>query len=148
MKLIICILDATVQIFFLVSLCRDSRSQIFYKIGVLKSFKIFIGKLLCWSLFLIKMPLFNKGLKVCNFIEKRLQHRFFPVKFAKFLRTPFFIEHLRWLLLPVGTCLEFQVFKGFSWNFLISEGLGCGDTNLVLLHLWLRETVPKAEKVV
>ena len=29
---------------------------------------------------------FNKiaGLKVCNFIKKRLQHRYFPEKFAKF----------------------------------------------------------------
>ena len=25
-----------------------------------------------------------------NFVKKRLQHRLFPVKFAKFLRTPFF----------------------------------------------------------
>ena len=36
----------------------------------------------------------------CNFkIKKRLWHRCFPVNFAKFLRTPFLIEHLRWLLL-------------------------------------------------
>ena len=35
----------------------------------------------------------------CNFIKKRLWHRCFPVNFAKFLRTPFFTEHLRWLLL-------------------------------------------------
>ena len=28
------------------------------------------------------------GLKACNFVKKRLQHRCFPVKFAKFLRTP------------------------------------------------------------
>ena len=45
--------------------------------------------------------LFNKnkvaGL-VCNFIKKRLQHRYFPLKIAKFLRTPFFREHFRWLL--------------------------------------------------
>ena len=34
-----------------------------------------------------------------NFIKKRLQHRCFPVKFAKFLRTPFLTEHLQWLLL-------------------------------------------------
>ena len=36
--------------------------------------------------------LFNKvaGLNSCNFIKKWLQHRCFPVKFAKFLRTPFF----------------------------------------------------------
>ena len=32
--------------------------------------------------------------RACNFIEKRLQQRCFPVKFAKFLRTPFFTEHL------------------------------------------------------
>ena len=28
------------------------------------------------------------GLKACNFIKKRLQHRCFSVEFAKFLRTP------------------------------------------------------------
>ena len=27
-------------------------------------------------------------LKVCNFVQKRLQQRYFPVKFAKLLRTP------------------------------------------------------------
>ena len=38
------------------------------------------------------------GLKTCNFIKKRLQHRHFPVNIAKFSRTAFFIEHLQWLL--------------------------------------------------
>ena len=35
--------------------------------------------------------LYNKvaGLQVCNFIKERLQHRCFPVKFEKFLRTTF-----------------------------------------------------------
>ena len=39
--------------------------------------------------------IFNKvtGSQACNFIKKRLQHRCFPDKFSKFLRTP------RWLLL-------------------------------------------------
>ena len=48
--------------------------------------------------------LFNKdaGLQVCNSIKKRLQHRCFLVKFAKFLRTPFLKEPLRWLLLEEG----------------------------------------------
>ena len=34
---------------------------------------------------------FNKvaGLQACDFVKKRLQHRCFPVKFTKFLRTPF-----------------------------------------------------------
>ena len=31
--------------------------------------------------------------------KKRLWHRCFPVNFAKFLRTHFLTEHLRWLLL-------------------------------------------------
>ena len=49
--------------------------------------------------------------QACNFIKKetlahratllkkRLQHRCFPMNFAKSLRILFFIEHLRWLLL-------------------------------------------------
>ena len=36
----------------------------------------------------------------CNFIKKRLQHRCFPVEFAKFLRTPFFL--VRWWMLGKG----------------------------------------------
>ena len=39
------------------------------------------------------------GLQACNFIKNRIQHRCFPVNITKFLRTPFFKEHLRWLLL-------------------------------------------------
>ena len=37
--------------------------------------------------------------KASNFIKKRLQYRCFPAKCAKFLRTPYFREQLRWLLL-------------------------------------------------
>ena len=69
---------------------RSSRSQIFFKIGALNSFTIFTGKHLCWSLF-----------KAFNVINKRLQHRCYPVNIAKFLRAAFFIEHLRWLLLDI-----------------------------------------------
>ena len=45
----------------------------------LKNFGNFTGKHLCCILF----------------IKKNLQHRCFPVRFAKFLRTAFFEEHLR-----------------------------------------------------
>ena len=40
---------------------RSMRSQIFFKIRVLKNFALFTGKLLCWSLFLINIQysLFN-----------------------------------------------------------------------------------------
>ena len=37
--------------------------------------------------------------KVSNFTKKSTEHRCFPVKYAKFLITLFFQEHLRWLLL-------------------------------------------------
>ena len=46
------------------------------------------------------------GLKVCNSIKKRLQHSCLPVKLAKFLKTPFFTEEFRWLLLTFNSCLH------------------------------------------
>ena len=53
---------------------RSIRPEVFWKKGVFKNFAKFTGKHLCQSLF-------------------------FPVNFAKFLRTPIFTEHLSWLLL-------------------------------------------------
>ena len=53
------------------------------------------------ELFIVTKPvlesLFDKvaDLQACNFIEKRLQQMHFPVKFAKFSRTPFFEEQLQ-----------------------------------------------------
>ena len=38
-------------------------------------------------------------LEACNFIKKRLQHKYFPVNISKILGTDFFIEQLQWLLL-------------------------------------------------
>ena len=34
-------------------------------------------------------------------LKKSLRHRCFPVNFVKFLRTPLFTEHFRWLLLEM-----------------------------------------------
>ena len=47
--------------------------------------------------------LFNKvvGLQACNFLEKRLQQRYFPEKYAKFLRTPILKNICKRLLLNV-----------------------------------------------
>ena len=61
-------------------------------------------------------PLFNKyaGLKAFNFIKKRLQHRCFPVKIAKFLEIPFFTEHIKWLLLEISH--ELSLFIAFEDN--------------------------------
>ena len=55
----------------------------FFRLGVIKIFANFLGKHLCWNLF----------------IKRRFQHRCFPVKLAKFLRNSNFTEYLGWLLL-------------------------------------------------
>ena len=68
---------------------RSSRSQMFLKISVLKNFANLTGKHLCWSLFLIQTLLDS-----VDSVKKRLQHRCYLVKFAKFLKTLFFIEHV------------------------------------------------------
>ena len=46
-----------------------------------------------------KTSLFNRvaGWRACNFIKKKLQHRCFPVNFAKYLGTAFFKKHHWWL---------------------------------------------------
>ena len=36
-------------------------------------------------------------------VKKRLWHRYFPVNFTKFLRTPFLTKHFRWRLLTCFT---------------------------------------------
>ena len=58
------------------SCLRCSRSQMFFKISVLKNFVTFTG-----SLFLIKLT---------PKTPKRLKHRYFLVNIAKFLRTLFY----------------------------------------------------------
>ena len=75
---------------FLQNTSRSSRLQIFLKIGILKNFANVTGKDLRWSLF-------SKNLhaEVLQLHKKRLQHRCFPVKFAKFLRATFLREHLQ-----------------------------------------------------
>ena len=65
------------------------------KKGVLINLVKFTGKDLCWSLFFNKVA----GLRPATLLKKRLWHWCFPVDFTKFLRTPFYIEHLWWLLL-------------------------------------------------
>ena len=67
--------------------CRDSRLQMFLKIGVLKNFAILTGKQVWWM-----QSVLNKvaDLKACDFIEKRSQGRCFLVNIAKFLRTAFY----------------------------------------------------------
>ena len=73
-----------------------------------KNFTKFTGKHLCQSLFFNKVA----GLRPATLLKKRLWHRCFPVNFVKFLRTPFFIEHLSWLsplCLILGKRMQFGI---------------------------------------
>ena len=62
------------------------------KKGFLRIFAKFTEKHLCQSLFLNKVAVLRPAI----LLKKRLWYRCFPENFAKFLRTPFFIEYLRW----------------------------------------------------
>ena len=65
---------------------RGSRSEVFGKNGALRNFANFTGKHLCQSL---KVA----GLRSATLLKKR--RGYFPVNFAKILRTSFLTEHLR-----------------------------------------------------
>ena len=77
--------------------------------------KKFIGKHLRQSFFLNKVA----ALKSVVLLKKRLWHRSFPVNFEKSLRTPFLVEHLRWLLL--GPFIGCQWMWYFSRNTIFSR---------------------------
>ena len=72
---------------------KRSCLEVICKKGVLKNFGKFTGKHLRQSLFFSKFAV----LTPVTLLKYRLWHRCFPVNFAKFLGTPFFIEHLWWL---------------------------------------------------
>ena len=78
-----------------VNILGSSRPEVYCKKGVLRNFTKFTGKHLLQSI------IFNKvvGLRPATLLKMGLWHSCFPANFVKFLRTPFFIEHLLWLLL-------------------------------------------------
>ena len=69
---------------------KQSSGGVLFLKGVLKSLTKFTEKHLCQSVFLNKVA----GLRHVTFLKKRLWHRYFLVNLAKFLRTPFFTEHV------------------------------------------------------
>ena len=119
-------------LYFYVSLCHYVSTKKFQKhlFGdilqnrVVKIFAKFTEQHLCWSLFLIKLQ--PSGLEL--FLKKKLQHRCFPLNFVKFIRTPFFTEHLqttaseicRVSFLRISFCLFGQICFGKckSQNFI------------------------------
>ena len=90
---------------------RSSGSKMFLKIGVLKNFANLTGKHLCWSLFLIQTLLDS-----ADSVKKRLQHRCYLVKLAKFLR---------WLfLLPEQLTNPVLTGNNFTKNFTADVPVG------------------------
>ena len=77
---------------------RRNHHRCSIKIGALKNFAKFSEKHLWQNLFFNKVA----GLRIhqskygrpATLLKKRIWHRCFPANFAKFLWTPFFIEHL------------------------------------------------------
>ena len=87
----------------------------FCKNRVLRNFAKLTGKHLGKSFFFNKVA----GLKRVALLKKRSWHRSFPVSFAKFLRTPFLVEYLRWL--RIGPFLGCQSIWYFSRNTIFSR---------------------------
>ena len=75
----------------------------------------------------------------CSFIKNRLQHRCFPVKFLKFLRTSFFTEHLLWLLWLVEM-LRLHI------NVLLMFGLGQKLYQDILVGVYVNVTLFSREQ--
>ena len=67
---------------------RNSPPEVFLEKGVLKICSKFTGEDPCQSVISIKLLCFA-DLRPATLLKKRLWHRYFPVNFAKFFRTPF-----------------------------------------------------------
>ena len=114
------------------------------KNNVLRNFAKFTGKYLYQSLFFINVT----GLRPATLFKKILCHRCFPASFVKFLKTPFFIENLWWLLLALKFLQEAWQYRKTvevrkesiklvirTWSVL----LGCSETTLesnAVIVLW------------
>ena len=58
---------------------RSSHRTCSTKKAIFKHFVIFTGKHLCWGLFFNKVA----GFQACNFVKRRLQHKYFLVNIGK-----------------------------------------------------------------
>ena len=105
---------------------------VFYKKGVLRNFTNFTGKHRCQSLFFNKVA----GLRPANLLKKSLWHGCFPVNFAKFLRTLFFTEHLRRLVLFIhlDICVKWYNMIITDQFFVSSSGNKYQDNSISIVN--------------
>ena len=107
---------------------KSSRPEASFKKGVPRNYEDSQENTCVGFSFLIFNPLVPGGnkwpyvlKKTCSL--KRLRLRYFPVNFAKLLRTPFFIEHLRWMQLNRSSRPEVSRKKVSLEHFFLTEHL-------------------------
>ena len=93
---------------------RSSHQKCSIEIGALEKVTKLTGKHLCQSLFFNNVT----GLRPATLFKKRLWLRWFPAKFAKFLRAPFWQSTSGWLLLHrrVGSNRIAVSSNRFKWD--------------------------------
>ena len=94
---------------------RSSRSQIFFKIDVLKNLAIFTRKHLCWSLFLIKLLAWRSA-----FLLKKTPTPVFFCEYCEIIEGSFFTEHLLLIVLFRDFYVMIEFFGRLwvqNWNF-------------------------------
>ena len=69
-----------------------------------------------------RVSFFNKvaDLTPATLLKKRLWHGCFPVNFVKFIRTPFYTEHLWWLLLILQESKNHADYYSLVLNLTVS----------------------------
>ena len=134
-----------------------SSLEVLGKKGVIKYFTKFSEKRLCWSIFLNKVA----DLRPTTLLKKRLQHKYFPVNFVKFLRIPFNRTpsvaasdcYQLWIFLLFGkwvNCMQPRIIK--SPVFLVASSLNVQSSKgikPIKIYSWvkqsLREKYPTTE---
>ena len=121
--------------------------QMFFKMGVLKNFTNFTRKHQCWSLILVKLQALFAATLLKRLLIVPCSNTYFPVKFAKFLRIPFFTEHFQWLLLRLSSRLmlcELNWFVETPAQVFFCEF--CIIFKIIIDHLrWLLLSVTRCE---
>ena len=102
---------------FRVFTCRSSHRRCSVKMGALRNFAKVTGKHLWQSLFFNKVA----GVRSANLLKMSLWHRYFPVDFAKFLRTLSLTDHLWWPLLQIFRKLIIWWQENFCFLFAVSR---------------------------
>ena len=109
------------------------RSQMFFKISVLKHFANFTRKSLRWSLFLTKPQAFR-----CAILLKETPTQRSPRGICEICKNTFFAEHLQWLLLCREGFLKKENFLKHDW---IKKDLPFQDLLYHFAYLYFSTTV-------